>query len=73
MYLRVRVTPGATRERVVRQTADHFLVAVKEQAEGNRANGRVRELLAAFFTVPVTQVRLIIGHHTTHKIFSVGN
>jgi uncharacterized protein YggU (UPF0235/DUF167 family) len=35
------------------------------------ANVRVRELLAAHFGVPAGKVRLIAGHHSHSKIFSV--
>ncbi len=69
-YLKVIATPGARREKV-EEKARALHIAVKEPAEQNRANMRVREIVAARLGVPVAQVKIINGHHGHSKLLSV--
>ncbi len=70
MYVKVFVTPGAKRERV--EEKDGILaIAVREPAQGNRANERVRAIVAVRFAVPVGKVRILTGHRSRGKIVSV--
>ena len=55
----------------MRKTRDHFEISVREAAERNLANGRVLELVARHFKLPVGKVRIISGHHSPSKILSV--
>jgi uncharacterized protein YggU (UPF0235/DUF167 family) len=71
MYVKVNVTPGARREYLVQKTETVFDAAVKQPAERNMANTRVRELLALHFHIPQASVRLITGHHSHSKMFDV--
>lgn len=71
MYIRVNATPGAKKEKVTKVSADRYDMSVKEPAERNMANGRIRELLARVLGVPEGVVRLVSGHRSPHKIFSV--
>jgi len=71
MYIKVQVIASAKREEVVRESPDHFRISVKEPAERNLANTRVQELLAREFAVTPKSLRLISGHRSSHKIFSV--
>ncbi len=71
MYIKVRVLPGAKREGFSKIKEDTFEVSVREEAKGNRANTRVRELLGEKFGVAPAAVRLVSGHTSSHKIFSV--
>ena len=70
MYLKVFVTPSARKEKV-EEKGDALALSVREPAEGNRANTRVRELVALRFGVPVVQVRILTGHHSRVKMISV--
>ncbi|KND52066.1 MAG: hypothetical protein ABA06_02260 [Parcubacteria bacterium C7867-001] len=71
MYVRVRVIPDAKRESLI-ETEDRTLtVAVKQPAERNLANTRVRELLAEHFSLPLGKVRLTSGHRSPRKIFDI--
>jgi uncharacterized protein YggU (UPF0235/DUF167 family) len=72
MYLKVFVMPGARKERV-EEKGDMLAIAVREPAQGNHANDRVRELLALRFDVPVAQVRILTGHHSRGKIVSISS
>lgn len=71
MRVRVKVTPRARRERFDEIGAGVFVVAVKEPAERNEANARVRELLARHFHVPEGRVRMITGARSGNKTFDV--
>lgn len=71
MYVRVLVTPGAKRERVVRVGETALEVAVREPAVRNLANRRVVEVVAAHFGVPVGAVKIISGHRSPRKVLAV--
>ncbi len=71
MYIRVNATAGAKREKIERISPDRYEIAVREKAERNMANTRIKELLAVELGIPVGKLRLISGHQSPHKIFSV--
>lgn len=68
MYLKVIVQTGAKKESIFKKTKDHFLVSVKEKAKQNLANKRVLEIIALYFGVPNGKVRIVNGHHHSHKL-----
>ena len=70
MYIKVFVTPGAKKEKV-EEKGETLTVAVREPATGNRANTRVREILAEKFGVPLGKVRILTGHRSRAKMVSV--
>jgi uncharacterized protein YggU (UPF0235/DUF167 family) len=72
MYIHVRAIVGAKDETIVEKKKDHFLVQVKAKAERNMANKRIIEMMAAHFTLPLNEVRIISGHHSPSKILSIG-
>ena len=72
MYIKAKVTAGAKTEKLVQKGPDLFVIAVREPAERNLANGRVREVLAAHLGLPAGKIRLVSGHHSPSKIFDVG-
>ena len=70
MYVKVFVVADAKRESVTMR--DKALeITVREPAQQNRANTRVREIVAARFAVPLAQVRIISGYHTSAKMLSL--
>lgn len=71
MYIKVRVSPKAKKEMLEKKSSDHFLVAVREPAERGLANARVREMLARECGVPIAKIRLVSGHTSPSKIFSL--
>jgi uncharacterized protein (TIGR00251 family) len=72
MYIKVFVTPDAKRESVA-EKGEALAVAVKEPAMGNRANQRVREIIAERFKKPVGKVRILTGHHSRSKMISISD
>jgi uncharacterized protein (TIGR00251 family) len=69
MYIKVRVTAGSKKEKIVRESDDHFDIAVKEPAERNLANSRILEIFRTKF--PGKNVRLVSGHHSPSKILAI--
>ena len=72
MYVKVFVTPGARREKVEKK-GEALLIAVKEPAEGNRANTRVREIMAGRLGLPLAKVRILTGHRSRAKMISISS
>lgn len=73
MYVKARVAAGAKREEFSRDSDTHFTIAVREKAERNAANTRVRELIARHFGVPAGKVRIVNGHQSPSKLLDVAN
>jgi uncharacterized protein YggU (UPF0235/DUF167 family) len=71
MYVRVAVYPSAKRESFIEQGPHRFEVKVKEPAERNLANKRIKELLAEHYKTTEQKVRLVSGHQNSRKIFAV--
>ena len=72
MYIKVFVTPDAKRERV-EEKGEMLLIAVREPASGNRANTRVRELVAMRVGKPLGSVRILTGHRSRAKMISIAS
>ncbi len=73
MRLSVHVTPRARRAGVVRVAPNEFRVAVTAPPHEGRANKAVIDLLAAYFQVPRSRVRIIRGQAGRHKVVDVGS
>ncbi|MBI2630899.1 DUF167 domain-containing protein [Candidatus Nomurabacteria bacterium] len=71
MYIHVKVIAGARKEFVKKKNEDHFEISVREKAERNMANGRVLELIAEHFEVPINKVRIVNGHRSPSKLLAV--
>ena len=72
MYLKVFVTPSAKREQVEEKN-EVLVVMVREPAIGNRANMRVREIIAEREKVSLGKVRILTGHQSRSKMISIAN
>ncbi len=71
MQVRVRVKAGARKELFSAVNETTFIIAVREPAERNAANTRVRMLLASYFEVSPRNVSLLTGHHSPHKLYEI--
>ena len=71
MYIKLKVTTGAKKEKIIKKSEDHFDISVKEPAERNMANKRVVELVRDYFKVYNGDVRIVSGHHSPSKIISL--
>lgn len=71
MYVKVRVVAGMRKEKVTQTDPVTFDMVVKEPAERNLANKRIRTILAKAYTVEEGEVRIVTGHHSQSKIFNI--
>ncbi len=71
MYIKVRVLTKQKKEYVKPVADDRFEVSVREPAERNLANDRVRELMARYHAVSEGNVRIVSGHHSPSKILAI--
>lgn len=71
MYIRIRVKAGSRKEKITKVSDTEYHMAVREPAERNLANGRIRELLAQAENVRLEDVRIVTGHHSPTKIFDI--
>ncbi len=72
-YIHVKVTAGVKKESFEQKNKDHFEARVREKAERNMANNRVLELVAMYFKVPKSKVRIINGHKHPSKLLVIEN
>lgn len=70
MYIKVFVTSGAKSEKV-EEKGEVLMISVREPALGNRANDRVREIIALRLGIPLGKVRILTGHRARGKMVSV--
>lgn len=71
MYVHVKANPASKVERVTKISHDRYEIWVREKAERNAANKKVAELLARSLQVDPKTVRLISGHTSPSKLFSI--
>ena len=71
MFIKVKVTTNAKKEKIIKKSEDHFDISVKEPAERNLANKRVIKLVRDYFKVYNREVRIVSGHHSPSKIISL--
>ena len=82
MYIKVKVKAGSKKELIKKISEDTFEVEVKAPAERGLANNRVLELVREYFKARLgddkvgrvynaREVRLVSGHHSSHKIINV--
>lgn len=73
MLLKLKVFAGSKKEFISRLAEDKFEIHVKEQPEQNKANRRVVELLATYFSVPTGKVKIITGHKSPKKVIDISD
>ena len=70
MKIKVKVAPRSSREEVVK-TGDDYLVRVKAQPREGKANEAVIKLLAEYFRVTRSSVRITSGLSGRNKIVEI--
>lgn len=71
MYIKVKVKTGSKKEAVKKLSKDRFEISVREKAQRNEANLRVREIIARELGLSLGKVKILTGHHSPSKIFTV--
>ena len=71
MIIRVKVQARSKVDKITAISKDKFLVQTQEPAKEGRANTKVKFLLADYFRLPLSKVRLLRGHHQPNKLFEI--
>lgn len=69
--LRVKVVPGASRDRIVGMLGDSLKVQVSAAPERGKANAAVAKLLADRLGVSTNAVTLVCGAGSPQKVFAI--
>lgn len=69
--IRVRVTADAKREKVQQHMDGSFTIEVKERAEANSANTRIRTIVAERIGVPLQSVQIQSGQQKGSKMLRI--
>ncbi|MFA4999635.1 MAG: DUF167 domain-containing protein [Parcubacteria group bacterium] len=67
----VKVFPNASKKSVVKKTDGVIEIRLTASPEKGKANKMTAEILANFFGVPVSQIKLVKGARNRNKLFSV--
>ena len=73
MIVNVKVVPNSKKYGVERMGENDFRVKVDAKAEGGRANRRLVEIVAEFFNVPKSSVRIVKGFKSRSKVIEIKN
>ena len=81
MKITVRARPGAKSTYIKKMESPllgerdgpEFVVAVKEPAKEGRANRAIEKMIAEFFGVPQSRVRIVAGHASRTKVVEIKN
>jgi len=71
MYIKVIVFPESKKVSIEEIKENTFKVFVKEKAKQNLANTAVRNAIAKKFSILVSKVKIISGHHGPRKMLSL--
>jgi len=71
MLIKVKAKPKSKKEGVKQLDKNTFEVRVNVPPEKGKANERIRELLADFFKVPKSRIKLVRGETSKEKIFEI--
>ena len=70
MRVKVRVKPGSKKVKVER-VGDTLVVSVRSPAREGKANAELSEVLAEYYGVPKSRVRIVRGHRSRDKVVEI--
>lgn len=71
MKIFVKVKPAAKKDMVEKNDDSHFIVSVKEPPKDGKANQAVIKLLAEYFGINQSRVKIISGYASKQKIIII--
>jgi uncharacterized protein YggU (UPF0235/DUF167 family) len=71
MLISVKVFLSSEEDEIVKKKDDEFEVRVKEKAEKGRTNRAVIKVLANYFKIDESKIKLIKGFKERNKIFEI--
>ena len=70
MLIKVKVFSHSKRRGIIKKSEDSFEVKVTAKPMKGQANKEVIKVLAEYFEIPESNIRLINGFRHTNKVFS---
>ena len=71
MLIKVKVFSHSKRQGIIKKSKDNFEVMVKVKPLQGQANREAIKLLAEYFEIPESKIRLINGFRHTNKVFAI--
>ena len=71
MRIFVKAKPGAKRNSVEKEDGSHFVVSTSARPQQGKANQAVAKLLADYFDVAPSRVRIVSGSSSKQKVFEI--
>jgi len=71
MRINVKAKPNSKEDRVEKISDTEFIVSVKEIPVQGRANRAIIRVLAEYFGVSLSRIRIISGHISRQKVVEV--
>jgi len=71
MKIYIKAKPGSKNVKVEKVSDNIFSVWVKEPAEKGKANTAILKVLAEYFRIPLSSVRIVSGHASKIKIIEI--
>jgi uncharacterized protein len=71
LLIKVKVFAGCKKMKLLKRKDDEFEVRVKEKVEEGKANKSVIKVLANYFKIDESMIRLIKGFKERNKIFEI--
>mgnify|MGYP001577865358 FL=1 len=71
MKVFVKAKPNSKVPKIEKIDAEHFTVAVRERPKDGQANIAIQEVIADYFKVAPSRVRLVSGFSSKNKIFEI--
>ena len=71
MYIRAKIFPNSPRESVEKTDEHVYRIFIREPAQQNMANARVKQILARLYDTSPDALHMIKGHHGNNKLFSI--
>lgn len=72
LKIAVTVKPNAKKAEVIKVSGSEYRIAVRTPARDGKANEAVIDLLADYFGVAKSAVKMVRGQFSRHKLFEVG-
>lgn len=71
MCITIYAKPNSRKTKIEKVSDDMYKVWTKEPAKDNKANFDIIKILASYFNVPLSYVKLLKGRKSKHKIFKI--
>jgi len=71
MLIKVKIYSNSKKEGIIKKSEDNFEVRVKAKPLQGQANKEAIRVLAEYFEIQESNIRLIKGFRHTNKVFSI--